>query len=144
MLFRSENTGSFTGSNTEGAYKTGLNSVEGVLAVAGIALTGAPDLILAAGYEGAIAAGRGLRGIGPGAKTAAQSAGGAAGGAASVAAKAAKVGAGVAALELLSTHWQRALEVVAGFLLIAIGLVGIMREIGAPVPTPLQRVPGAR
>ena len=130
-----ENTGSFTGSNTEGAYKEPLTSVEGALAVTGIALTGAPDLILAAGYEGAIAAARGLRGIGPRAKTAAQSAGGAAGGAASFAAKTAKVGAGVIALEYVFTHWKRIFEVVFGCVLIGIGVAGLMREVGGPKAT---------
>jgi hypothetical protein len=131
-------TNSFTTSNTEGASAVGLFSYEGGLAVAGIALTGAPDAILAAGYEGAAAAGKAVKLVGGKAAS-----GGSAATAATLAEKALKVGAGVAGLELLSTHWQRALEVVAGFLLIAIGLVGIMREVGAPVPTPLQRIPGA-
>ena len=129
-----ENTGAFSASNTEGASSVGLFSPEGGLAVAGIILTGAPDAILAAGYEGAAAAGRGLKGV-TGSAGGASGAAGAAGGAASVVAKAATAGVSVAAIGFVATHWKRILEVVFGCVLIGIGVAGLMREVGGPKAT---------
>ena len=123
-----ENTGTFSAANTDGVSSVGLFSPEGGLAVAGIALTGAPDAILAAGYEGSILAARGsaaaAKGLG---KLTGETAGGgiAAG---SLIKEALKVGAGVAALDLISTHWQRALEVIGGGLLVFIGIKGLTQE----------------
>ena len=125
-----ENTGAFSAANTEGVSSVGLFSVEGGLAVAGIALTGAPDAILAAGYEGAAAAARGagaaakgLRKLRPGAT------GGSGITAASLVKEALKVGAGVAALDLVATNWKRWLEVLGGGLLIIIGLTSLVKDL---------------
>jgi hypothetical protein len=137
------NTNSFTASNTEGAQEVGLNSYEGGVAVAGLALIGAPEAILAAGYEGAAAAGAGIkllgRNAGKGAKAGGAGATGAAG-AAAVAAKLIKAGGTAIAIGWIFDHWERVFEVIGGMLLIVIGVAQIVQSQGGKVPTPIEKV----
>jgi hypothetical protein len=147
------NTNSFTAENSEGVSAVGLNSLEGGLAVAGIALTGAPVAILSAGYEGTLAAGRLLpygyeaaKEAGKlfriGGKAAARGGKGAAGaaGASGVAAKLLKAGGTGIAIAWIFDNWERVFEVIGGMLLIVIGVAQIVQSQGGKVPTPIAQV----